>query len=54
MRTALEESGVPDLDEATINTIGGNEVRVQTRTLNPTTEVPLVRAAIAEEVGIPE
>ncbi len=53
MRTALEESGVPDLDEATINTIGGNEVRVQTRTLNPTTEVPLVRAAIAEEVGIP-
>ena len=53
MRTALEESGVPDLDEATINTIGGNEVRVQTRTLNPTTEVPKVRTAIAEEVGIP-
>jgi preprotein translocase subunit SecF len=52
MRTALEESGVPDLDEATINTIGGDEVRVQTRTLNPTTEVPPVRAAIAEQAGI--
>ena len=53
MRTALEESGVPDLAEATVNTIGDNQVRVQTRTLNPTTEVPKVRAAIANEVGIP-
>ncbi len=53
MRTALEESGVPDLDEATVNTIGGSEVRVQTRTLNPTTEVPKVRAAIAKEAGVP-
>jgi preprotein translocase subunit SecF len=53
MRAALEESGVPELDEAEINTIGSNEVRVQTRTLNPTTEVPKVRAAIAEEAGIP-
>ena len=26
---------------------------MQTRTLNPTTEVPVVRAAIAEEVGVP-
>ncbi|HEY5848219.1 MAG TPA: protein translocase subunit SecF [Microlunatus sp.] len=53
MRTALEESGVPDLAEATVNTIGDNQVRVQTRSLNPTTEVPKVRAAIANEVGIP-
>lgn len=53
MRAALEASGVPDLDEATVNTIGGTEVRVQTRTLNPTTEVPKVRAAIAAEAGVP-
>jgi len=52
MRTALEESGVPELDESTINTIGDDQVRVQTRTLNAETEVPKVRAAIAEEVGI--
>ena len=52
MRTALEESGVPDLGEAIVNTIGGSEVRVQTRTLNATTEVPKVREAIANEVGV--
>ena len=53
MRAALEASGVPDLDEATINTIGDNQIRVQTRTLDPTEEVPKVRAAIAAEVGVP-
>jgi preprotein translocase subunit SecF len=53
MRAALEASGVPDLDEAIINAIGDNQIRVQTRTLDPTTEVPKVRAAIAEELGIP-
>ncbi len=53
MRDALRNSGVPDLDEATVNTIGNNQVRVQTRTLDPTEEVPKVRAAIATEVGIP-
>ena len=42
---------MPDLDESTVNTIGNNQVRVQTRTLNPTTEVPKVRAAIGEEVA---
>jgi preprotein translocase subunit SecF len=52
MREALRNSGVPDLDEATVNTIGNNQVRVQTRTLDPTEEVPKVRAAIANEVGI--
>jgi preprotein translocase subunit SecF len=52
MRDALRDSGVPDLDEATVNTIGNNQVRVQTRTLDPTEEVPKVRAAIANEVGI--
>ena len=53
MREALRNSGVPNLDEATVNTIGNNQVRVQTRTLDPTEEVPKVRAAIANEVGIP-
>lgn len=52
VREAVESSGVPDLDEATINVIGDNQVRVQTRTLDPVQEVPKVRAAIAEEVGI--
>ena len=53
MQTALEESGVPDLDGATVTTIGGDTVRVQTRTLNPTVEVPKVRAAIAEQASVP-
>jgi preprotein translocase subunit SecF len=52
MRNALRNSGVPELDEAIVNTIGDNQVRVQTRTLDPTEEVPKVRAAIADEVGI--
>jgi len=52
MRDALRDSGVPELDEAIVNTIGDNQVRVQTRTLDPTEEVPKVRAAIADEVGI--
>jgi preprotein translocase subunit SecF len=52
MRDALHNSGVPNLDEAAVNTIGNNQVRVQTRTLDPTEEVPKVRAAIAEEAGI--
>jgi preprotein translocase subunit SecF len=51
MRTALENSGVPDLAEATINTIGSDQIRVQTRTLDPTNEVPKVRQTIATEVG---
>jgi preprotein translocase subunit SecF len=52
MRAAIEASGVPGMYEATINTIGDNQIRVQTRTLDPTTEVPKVRAAIAKEVGV--
>ncbi len=52
MQDALKASGVPDLAEATITTIGNNQVRVQTRTLDPTEEVPKVRSAIANEVGI--
>jgi preprotein translocase subunit SecF len=52
MRTALDNSGVPNLHEAIINTIGNNQVRVQTRTLDPVNEVPKVRAAIAKDVGI--
>ena len=48
MRAAIEASGVPGMTEATINTVGDNQIRVQTRTLDPTSEVPKVRAAIAE------
>lgn len=53
MKAALERSGVPDLSEATVNTIGSNQVRVQTRTLDATTEVPKVRAAIGQQAGVP-
>jgi preprotein translocase subunit SecF len=54
MKTALQNAGVPDLEEsATVTTIGNTEVRVQTRTLDPTAEVPKVRSAIAEQVGVP-
>jgi len=51
MRAAIENSGVPDLQDSMINTIGNNEVRVQTRTLDPVNEVPKVRSAIAQEAG---
>ncbi len=53
MKRALEASGVARLDDSTINTIGGTQVRVQTRTLDPTTEVPKVRAAIGEQAKVP-
>jgi preprotein translocase subunit SecF len=53
VRDALERSGVPDLAESTVNTIGDNQVRVQTRTLDTTTEVPAVRGAIGDAVGVP-
>jgi preprotein translocase subunit SecF len=50
---AVENSGVPDLGEASVTTVGNDQVRVQTRTLDPVTEVPKVRSAIAEEAGVP-
>jgi preprotein translocase subunit SecF len=52
VREAVVATGLPELDDSIVNTIGDNQVRVQTRTLNPTTEVPVVRAAIGEEVGV--
>ena len=51
VREALARTGLPDLDDTIINTIGNNQVRVQVRPLDSTTEVPVVRAAIAEAVG---
>ena len=50
---AVTASGVPDLGEASVTTVGSDQVRVQTRTLDPVDEVPLVRAAIAEQAGVP-
>ena len=52
LTTAVEESGVPDLDEMTATTIGDSTVRIQTRTLDPETEVPEVRAALAEAAEV--
>ncbi len=53
VRTAVQASGVSDLGEITVSTIGDNQVRVQTRTLDSTTEVPEIRNAIGQAVGIP-
>lgn len=47
---AVQDSGVGDLDEMTVSTIGDGTVRVQTRSLN-TQEVQAVRGAIAKQVG---
>jgi preprotein translocase subunit SecF len=52
MRAAVVGTGLPGLAESTINTIGGNQIRVQTRPLDPTEEVPKVRAAIAQQAGV--
>jgi len=53
MQEAVTNSGVPDLDGATVTTVGNDQVRVQTRTLDPVAEVPKVRSAIADEAGVP-
>ena len=53
MQEAVTNSGVPDLDDAIVTTVGNDQVRVQTRTLDPVNEVPLVRTAIANEAGVP-
>ncbi len=50
VREALGNSGVPDLEDSTITTIGEDTVRVQTRPLDQETEVPKVRAVVAETV----
>lgn len=52
VRQAVQNSGVDDLDDITVNTIGDNTVRVQTRTLDPETEVPQVRQSIADVAGV--
>ena len=49
---AVTNSGVPDLTEAAVTTIGDNQVRIQTRTLDPVAEVPKVRSAIAHQAGV--
>jgi preprotein translocase subunit SecF len=53
MQEAVTNAGVPDLGEATVTTVGNDQVRVQTRTLDPVNEVPLDRSAIATEAGVP-
>lgn len=52
MRAAVQGSGIPDLDDTTVTTLGDNTVRVQTRTLDAETEVPVLRQLIAEHLGI--
>ncbi len=50
---AVNNAGVADLGEVTVTTVGNDQVRVQTRSLEPVDEVPKVRSAIAEEAGVP-
>lgn len=52
LTAAVEDSGVPDLDEMTVTTLGSDTVRIQTRDLDPEEEVPLVRSALAEAAGV--
>jgi preprotein translocase subunit SecF len=52
MRAAVQASGLPELGDTTVTTMGENTVRVQTRSLDAQTEVPLMREIIAEEVGV--
>lgn len=52
MRAAVQAAGLPDMGDTTVTTVGENTVRVQTRSLDSETEVPLIREAIAEQVDI--
>ncbi len=52
MQQAVADSGVANMDDATVTTLSGNTIRVETRTLDAETEVPKVRAAIAAEAGV--
>src|SRR5699024_4953209 len=49
---AVDATGLPDMNEVTVRTIGDDRVRIQTRTLDTTTELPLVRQAIADTAGV--
>ena len=53
VREAVTATGLPNLDDSIVSTINDNQVRVQTPTLDATTEVPVVRAAIAQQAGVP-
>lgn len=50
VRTAVEALNLPDNDDVQVTTIGGEQVRVQTRTLS-VEEVTAVKQAIATAVG---
>ncbi len=50
-RNALTQSGVPELDDSTVTTIGSDRVRLQTRALT-VDEVATVRGAIARQAGV--
>lgn len=52
LTAAVEDSGVPELDEMSVTTLGDHTVRIQTRDLDPEEEVPLVRSALAEAAGV--
>ena len=51
IRSAAEGSGVSDVSDAQVTTVGGGSVRVQTRSLS-TDEVVQMRQALAEQVGV--
>lgn len=51
--TALIDSGIPHVADATVTKVGSSTIRVDTETLNATTEVPVVRQALADATGAP-
>lgn len=52
VRNAVRQTNLPEMDGLSVTTIGDNTVRVQARTLDAQTEVPVVREAIAKELQI--
>ncbi|MDO5498909.1 MAG: protein translocase subunit SecF [Propionibacteriaceae bacterium] len=51
MRAAVQDSGLPELGDTVVTTMGDNTIRIQTRSLDAQTEVPVMRQVIAEQVG---
>lgn len=53
LREALQDSEVPDLGGTTIQVLGENRIRVQTRSLD-VDELSIIRGTIAETLGVSE
>lgn len=52
VQEALQETGVPGVQDAVVTQIGESTIRVEAETLNTETEVPKVKDALAEVAGV--